>query len=722
MSSNALELVFPIAGGGAGLTRYVAFAASVAVGGPGVYLQAFAAIYGPLFAPDIPKPEGFQSPILQPFTPRHSAYGRNRLSGPWMLYESIKGKAFDVIACHSGQVEAIEDVWLNDDVVTLSGTNFATPGDGGRFGNGKIRILTRTGLPRETSYVGDVTDFSGLPTGTWTSDHRGDGIASICVIQQAVEQADMPKTYISGLYKGAVTARCLMVHDWRDEAQDPDDPQSWTCSFNNIVQLRDYLTNRDATYDTPPAHVAAWGATYQRFGHGMGLDPARIEAAIDDWTDAADDCDDAIALKAGGTEPRYQSHGVFQHTTAPSEVIGRMLESCDGWLTQRGDGALTVRAGVYSEPEVTFGDDHVINYDVEFGVRDEDRIDGLIVSFTSPEHQFKEVETDAWGDVTADRLGNASFPWVQNNGQARRLAKRRFARQAAALRGTVVTNLYGMRGLCERYIRLQISDLPELNDIVVEIVAPVRFDPAVRQLTYSWIAADPNVDTWNPTTEEGDGPATEDRVPGEDLTAPTIDDVTPFFEAAGTAGDGVRLTVEATGPDRADLTWFVGWRVKTVGVSWNEASYSDIDPEAAVVLQTGFVTADVVIEVRAAYSTGSGDLSDWSDVFEVDTSTANVAPASPTSLDASPDGSPVEALVTWRNPTSSNFDHARVWRAADPGAFGTATDVSGALPGSAGGLMSFSDAPGAGTWRYWVTAENASDTASSPAGPDTVTI
>jgi hypothetical protein len=562
-----------------------------------------------------------------------------------------------------------------------------------------VRIFSRLGLDTETSYTTDDA-FTDVP-GVWTSAHRGDGIASLFMRATSVEQKDMPKQFPNSRPAPSVTARCLLVHDWRDVGQDPETPSTWDCSFNPFVQLADFLTSDH---------------------HGMALDRAtRIAPNIDEWTLAADDCDDAIALKAGGTEPRYQSHGPFDSTTPPSDVIGRLLESCDGWLTVRGDGTLAPSAGVYRAPTVTFTDAHITDYSLQRFIEDEERVDGLIVSFTSPDHDFREVQTDPWGDDTSARTESLSLLWVQNNGQARRLAKRRFARKTAEARGTFKTNLYGLRGLGERYIRLQISDLTILNDVVVEVLN-VSLDIEAMTLTYSFIIADTAIDSWNPATEEGDGPTDEDPVYVEALAAPVIDDVTPFFESAGTAGDGVRLTVEVTGPDRGDLTWFVGWRVKTIGVSWSEAAYSDIDPEAAVVLQTGFVTADTVIEVRCAYSTGSGDLSPWSDVFEVSTSTGSVAPSAPTELAAVAGSSPGDVDVTWRNPTSSNFDHARVWRAADPGAFGTATDISGERPGAAGALDSFTDTPGAGTWRYWVTAENAADTASSPAGPEIITV
>src|SRR5690606_36600087 len=142
----------------------------------------------------------------------------------------------------------------------------------------------------------------------------------------------------------------------------------------------------------------------------------------------------------------------------------------------------------------------------------------------------------------------------------------------------------------------------------------VEIDLANCALAFKWIIADPNIDSWNPATEEGDRPTLETRVAKEPLVPPTIDAVTPFFEANGTGGDGVRLRAEHMGPDRSDLTWCLRWAVSG-GVSRVDEERSDLDPEAAVVLESSFVTSDATIQVQGAYSTGSGQPSGWSATF-----------------------------------------------------------------------------------------------------------
>lgn len=74
--------------------------------------------------------------------------------------------------------------------------------------------------------------------------------------------------------------------------------------------------------------------------------------------------------------------------------------------------------------------------------------------------------------------------------------------------------------------------------------------------------------------------------------------------------------------------------------------------------------------------------------------------------------------LTWINPPD-NFWKARLFR-------GTTTNFADAsfvkdVSGLAGEKSSATDAPGAGTWRYWVVALNGSSVASLPAGPVTIT-
>lgn len=89
--------------------------------------------------------------------------------------------------------------------------------------------------------------------------------------------------------------------------------------------IRDYMTHRDGmrlpeSLFTTPLAQAGWAAAYNR-------------------------SNEAIAVAAGGTEPRYRLWGSYQLNERPADVLGRMLSCCDGRLVPTPDGGLTSISG-----------------------------------------------------------------------------------------------------------------------------------------------------------------------------------------------------------------------------------------------------------------------------------------------------------------------------------------------------------------------------------------
>jgi hypothetical protein len=69
------------------------------------------------------------------------------------------------------------------------------------------------------------------------------------------------------------------------------------------------------------------------------------------------------------------------------------------------------------------------------------------------------------------RSNELYLQWVPSAPQALTVARSLLARSTQALRGTVTCNLSGLGVLAERYVTLQISELPDLTDTIVEITA-----------------------------------------------------------------------------------------------------------------------------------------------------------------------------------------------------------------------------------------------------------
>lgn len=687
---------------GAGVYATTAYGIGMAVftglslGAAGLALQSATGLLG--LGPNMPKPDTTSTAIKTSRPPRVSAYGQSRLYPAYVLYENNgEGRAVDVGAVHDGEMSEFVRAYLNDDRITvgssgsaaLNGGNVAE-GTDGRYGGNFIQLYWTNGSIPGTPIANVITQLPGI----WTSDHRGDGVVMLGLVCSPVKSEDFLDIYPNGVPTPSLVGKWQRCPD--PFAADPTDEDGWTWTENVIRQLMHYKMVRE------------------------GVDYAlKIAPALDYWKAAAAICDEDVALKAGGTEKRYRSCLSHKQTDKNGAVSDALLAACDGWMAPRADGALVVFAGRYTAPTVSIGPEHIVAYDWSYGVDDDEANNELICSYVSADHDYTTVECDAWRDeadiaARGQILSDGLDPQVPSWGQVRRLAKRRMARTNAPYRGTVTTNTAGRIVRGHRYIYLNLTDAgTTFFSGPVEIVALTR-NLMTGGVTFSWVAANPAIDAWNPATEEGEPAAKGDRVAPQPLTAPTITDADPIFYEYG-----AQIAMDVSGPDRTDLTWHTRWRV-TGDPVWNEQQAVDTDPGAGVTLVSPIVPSNVSIDVEAAYSVGDGRTSPWSATVIVSTSTAGIAPNPPTEVTAT--GDVGEADVTWRNPATANLSYVRVFRNTTTD-FNTATAISGEIVGGLGQVMTITDTGlAAGTFYYWVAAFNSSDVASSPAGPATATV
>lgn len=651
-----------------------------------------------LYKPKGPKPEQTERAIKTALPPRVSAYGRVRLYGAYILFDTnADGYAVDAWAFHDGLIDGIERYYLGDHQVYLNGASFVLPDADDAFGDGDtIEIGVNLGTGTETAFSSVVARMAGI----WGSDHRGDGVCTGFMISKPVKAKNFNKIYPQGGPDAtplSLVVRAQAVFDWRDPAQDVDDPSTWAWSENAALHTAHY-------------YLVRMKKSWER----------HFLPAIDYWTAFADDCDVPMSLKGGGTEPRYRSCVSHKHTDAHKVVLGNLLAACDGFVAPRGDGALVPYSGRYIEPDPDdlIGPDNIVSFSWEDGIPDEDAINEIAVSYLSGDHDYTTVDATAWRDEGAiSAAGESKATSLENqvpsHSQARRLTKRLIAKAMAPNRGTVTTTASGRKIRGKRYIPLLIPAGPGVAfyDGPAEITALTR-NLATGGVTFSWIAADPNIDDWNPATEEGDPAPVGDRVAPEPLDAPVITlAVAEFGFDSGAGTQGVCLDLTVTGPDRDDLTWFA--RTRTVGAAvWGEREYTDIDPGATVQIVTEFVSADTTVEVEVAYQVGDGRVSPWSVAEEVDTSTAGIAPSPTTDVSAS--GGVGSITINWRNPNSANYSYTRSYYGAT-NVFGAATaltpdDVAGTLAVRSATFGSI--APG--TYYVWTRAFSNTGVGSTP--------
>lgn len=524
---------------------------------------------------------------------RTHAYGSRRLYGASMLFDTAaNGSSVDVWAFHDGRANRITQVYLNDDKVTLGAGGIVQPLADGAYKDGAARAGYNLGLPTETAFSWVVDRMPGI----WTVNHRGDGIVSGFLLKASVSAKHYLETYPQGdNVVMSLAGEWQLCFDPRDPSQNPLDQNTWKYTENAVLHLLHYFMIR------------------------RGYDYAtRLAPVISYWIAAANHCDEPVALKAGGTEPRYRGCVAYDADKLPGDIISELLACFDGWTAQDENGCHLVYSGRVYQPTVSIGPAEIVSYSHQSFVEQEDAVNELIVQYVSALHDYSTVECQPWRDEDdisrRGRINSDGFsPQVPSHTQARRLAKRAMARRNAPNRGRVTTTLAGRAVIGQRYVRLRIEEAGTVQfDGIAEIISAER-DFDTGGVTFDWIGVTTAMDAWNPTTEDGEPAPIGARVPVDPLDPPVISSAAANF-AAGYA----RVEIAGTGPDRTDLTWFARTRVSGES-AWTEAEYADTAPGVPVALITGPVASNADIEVEIAYQIGDGRVSPWSATETVDT-------------------------------------------------------------------------------------------------------
>lgn len=681
-------------------------------------------------AGDPPQPEQAKIPIKQPIPPAQVAFGEGRISGAFLYYASKSKYTLDVIALCDGPVDSFIGFYLNDDYILITdaggpltvratGTDkgIVSGGTDGRYGS-VVSAWPITVTPTVEIYwqVGDfpATAFArviALSGGDWTSFHRADGIATVAMACKGVKAEDIQKIYPNTEPLLSAVGRWSKCYDWRldttaggDGLQRRNDPDTWTWTNNAAVCfVHDEWYNRGQDWDFRFAPALAYA------------------------TAAANICDEEIPLKAGGTEPRYSIFGYYQKNNPPKALRELFLQSFDALLIERGDGAFVLRAGKYEAPTVTLTEDQIITCGWRRTRRREDTANKLVLTYNSPAHGYTMVEADPWYDLEALESGEVENPaafersWVTSNGQIRRLAKRGLSRLKSRYQGHLVVRLSDDETeLEQRYFRVKNRRAPpSMWDVVVEVVG-ITLDLQRRRVRFDIVKADPDVDEWDPETEEGNPPDAPPAITPTFVPVPEIVLVDVFLDDIGSGFMAPRLTISLEDPERDDLSFVVAFRVQG-DEAWVESAPQPgvltEDSPPVMNVDSGFVPSVEFLEIRVAAVAASGR-GQWSDIETINTLITVGAPDSLTAEEAA--SYPGVIVVSWRNPPTP-FDYVRIFQNTFDD-FGSANQVDVDQVGGLAQLMSVEDfPPGSGTFYYWAQAYDATG-GSAVAGPVTVTI
>lgn len=403
---------------------------------------------------DIPKPEVGSQAVKQAIPSRVRGYWVNRLAGSYVYFAASTGTpnlSADVIAFHHGKITEVQTIYLSDDIVSIiSGTLYggagaAVEGDGGYYGGGHVRVEVRLGTNPQSELLASFSGFNG----EWTSAFTGNDIACASLICGAPpEPQEYSRIYPRGKPELSLVVKCTPIWDPRDPAQNPDDESTWVPSPNPVLQLLDYLIRPGSE-------------------GGMGHDRAVLfpPARLAQWMVEADIC-----------EGRYLSAGWYRFDNKPEDVINKILAACDGYMLEDGEGQFALTVGYYREPtDPPITDSHIFGWSIDHGIADEQLINQLDVSYTSPDDKYVSTQIDSVRDEVSISLSGTvraqqlDLSWVQDASRAAVLGQRALLRLNPAKTGTIVTSLYGFRWLGKRWVKMQFSAVNGLQDCVIEI-------------------------------------------------------------------------------------------------------------------------------------------------------------------------------------------------------------------------------------------------------------
>ncbi len=625
-----------------------------------------------------PKGDPQQVTVKQSIPPRTRSYGRVKVGGAMVFMETGGiGALFQVIVHGEGEWDAIEEWWMNDTNGAVSaGVVTVLP-----WGS-NITIESHLGSPGQAASAMLTSTFAGI----WTADHRLRGLAYTVMRFAWVQEKYFSKVYPNGPPALRVVARTAKVYDPRNG--------STAFSENSSLCIRDYLI------------------------HSRGF---KISASqIDDTSFAAfaNVCDEAVALGAGGTEPRYRVALTYDMTQEPREVLRMLLQSCDAEIYPTADGKVGIRGGKWEAPTVTLTEDHILSYQYEQGNDKLAAFNRLKLTFTHREADYQPVEIDPWEDLASQaEVGvlqqDLTLQQVPSWTQARRLGKIFSARSNPRHRLTLRTNAAGILALGERCVHIKIAELNIDHDFFVE-----KFElggDLTGDLTLA--SLDASAYAWNAAVEEGTPPTVPASTSTINVPPKPTGLVLSLLRVQATAGLFL-VKIRATVAPLVSAQWETIGRYRKVGSSnWVEMADDGDWAMVTEVLEDGGE-----YEVQAAHAGyggfSSGTIGDWTDSVTITTVADVTAPDSPSGLGATTGAG--SALVSWFNPTSSNYYSSLLYRST-VNDFGSASMIEQVF-GSPGAFMEHPESLAAGTYYWWIVSTNRSGAQADPVGPATGTV
>lgn len=340
-----------------GLVSFGAFAGNLILAiGPALLNIGASLLIGKIFAPKRPPAAERQAQVLELSlgeTAREAVFGRaatgGSLNNAWNdggqnEYESV------VIVLADHECDAVEGYYIEDTYYALTDQGaqlHADLQDGGPV----LWVETRLGAPGQT--VASIISTQGVAAGEWTSGEAAASFKGLCYAVVRYKISD--KVWKSGRPRFRWLVRGLKCYDPRKDSTVPGgsgthrwgEPETYEWSRNARVCHYNYIRGVWNYASDPPQLVVGPGRTEEE------APPAEAIAGMNL-------CDEAVTLKAGGTEPRYIVAAVVRADEPWIQVEDEFAAAMGGELVER-SGTIGVDAGAAKTSSFDFTDADLIS-------------------------------------------------------------------------------------------------------------------------------------------------------------------------------------------------------------------------------------------------------------------------------------------------------------------------------------------------------------------------
>lgn len=460
-----------------------------------------------------------------PVSPRQLVYGNTKISGTVVFLHKTgtKGEFIHMILAVAGhKISSVDEIYFEDELVEID-----EDGNGTGKWEDFLRIKTHLGDDDQTADTDLIAEAGNNEDDEpiWTTDHRLRGIAYLYI--RFKYSNDL---YPNGIPNVSVIVKGKPVYDPRTEAT------AYSC--NPVLCNRDYLVDSR-----------------------LGLNVATAAINVSSFNEAANACDEDIALADGGTEKLFEAHGVVDMSMTPEDILGR-LRSSFGAICYPCGGVWYCRAGIWRTPTMaTLTDSDCRDFPtVQVAVSRRELFNAINGIYVSPINNWQAatypvVKSDSYATLDGEVIYR-DFPlaFTKSPTMAQRLAKQELLKVRQPITCVYKGNLSALQFMVGDNVPVTLSQMGwankyfEVTDVRIVGDTDSAGNPLIGvDLTLRETAS--SIFDWSTDEESLIDTAPNTNLPSPyDVPAPTNLQVFSGNDELYIKGDGTVFT-------RARLTW-----------------------------------------------------------------------------------------------------------------------------------------------------------------------